>query len=115
MPKPSERWKKKKKYKSRKGEMRIAYGRRKTSKHKCALCKKVMHGMPHGKTRSKTKKLSKTERRPSALFAGTLCNLCRKRIIEEAIKVKLGLKELDKVELRHKKYIDSALQMWTKR
>lgn len=109
MPKPSERWKKKKKYKSRKGEMRISYGRGKTSKHKCALCKKVMHGMPHGKARSGARKLSKTEKRPSALLAGTLCNSCRKRVIEEAVKVRTGLKEMDKVELRHKKFVDLAI------
>ena len=109
MPKPSLRWKKKKKYKSRKGEARIAYGRRKTSKHKCALCHGVMHGMPHGKTGNQAGKLSKTERRPSALFAGTLCNLCRKQVIEEAVKVKAGLKEIGKVELRHKKFVDLAL------
>ena len=110
LARPQNRWKKKKKYKSRYGETRIAYVREKTSKHKCNLCGKAMHGMPHGKTRSKTRKLSKTERRPSAPFAGTLCNICRKRVIEEAIKVGAGIKELGKTELRHRKFIEICLK-----
>jgi len=81
----------------------------KTSKHKCALCNSIMHGMPHGKRSSEVRKLSKTERRPTAIFGGVLCNKCRTLIAEESAKVKYGIKKFDDIPIKYRHYVEIML------
>ena len=57
-----------------------------------------MHGVPHGKANAKVKKLSKTKRRPTALFAGILCTKCRSLVACEAAKIEAGAKKPKEVE-----------------
>ncbi len=100
MSKPSQRTSSKaKKFKRGQKNLSIHFTAKKTSKHSCSLCGRVMHGMPHGKISSEVRKLSKTEKRPEALLAGQVCNSCRSVIVEEAIKVKENLKSLQQVNL----------------
>lgn len=104
MPKKSDRTKKKKFRKTGSGTKRI-FVKDKPGKHKCALCPRVMHGTPHGKTSSQVRKLAKTKRRPTALFAGILCNKCRGTVVEEVAKIEAGAKSMNDVELRLRKYV----------
>lgn len=106
MTRPSERTKKKKFRRRSSKKSKEYYVRRKTSKHHCAICSAVMHGMPHGKTNAAVSKLSKTERRPSTGFGGVLCAACRKNICEDAAKVSSGAKNMEDVDFRRRKYVE---------
>ncbi|MEM4598346.1 MAG: hypothetical protein QW400_01505 [Candidatus Diapherotrites archaeon] len=70
----------------------------------CALCNSVLSGT------KQVKGISKSEKRPSAMFAGTLCNKCRNSVVEEAIKVKEDIKKLKECDIREIKYIEQALK-----
>jgi len=105
MPNKSERSKKKKFRKMPSGKSKRVFIRGKTGKHYCALCERVLHGVPHGKKASEVGKLSKTERRPTALFAGVLCGKCRAIVAAEAAKVSSGSKAVEDVELRLQPYV----------
>jgi len=83
---------------------------KKSAKKTCALCQNALHGVPHGKRVAKVRKLSKTEKRPTALFGGTLCGTCRKQVMEEAAKVNSGAKEEFEIEFRFRPYVEQALQ-----
>lgn len=106
MPTPGER-SKKKKFKKTIKETKIVYGKKKAKKRKDPLTKKVLSGVPHGKKKGKLN-IAKTKKRPTAPFGGVLSGESRKKIIEETIKVKLGLKKINDVSLKEKKYIEQA-------
>jgi len=74
----------------------------------CALCSNKVQGTPKGKD-SDIGKLSKTEKRPSVLFGGVLCNKCRDIIYEEAIKVKTDVKKINDVKVGSRGYVEQAL------
>ena len=105
MPKRSDRSKKKKFRRKASGNAKRIFVRGKTGKHKCALCERILHGVPHGKTSAQVRKLSKTKRRPTALFAGVLCSKCRAKAVAEAAKVEAKAKKFEDVELRLQKYV----------
>ena len=105
MPRKSERSKKRKFRRKASGKSKPCFVSGKPGKHHCALCQAVLHGTPHGKAGSAVRKMSKSKRRPSALFAGTLCSKCRSLVVEEAAKVESGIKELRAVELRLQRYV----------
>lgn len=111
MPKPSERGSEKKFVRTPGGKVSVRYFKGKASKHRCAICKGLLHGVPHSKRKAEVKKLSKSERRPSAIFGGILCSRCRTNIIEEAIKVKHKLKDVSDIELNNRKYVETALNV----
>jgi len=108
MPNRSERAKKTKFRRKASGKSERAFVRGKTGKHSCTICGKVMHGTPHGKTTAEVRKLSKTKRRPTGLFAGVLCNKCRTRVAGEAAKLESKTKSLDEVEVRLRKYVEQV-------
>jgi ribosomal protein L34E len=108
MPKRSERSKSKKFRRKASGKAKAVFVRRKTGKHHCPLCKRVLHGVAHGKTAAQVRKLSKTKRRPTGLFAGVLCGKCRSLIAEEAAKVEAKAKKISEVELRLRKYVEQV-------
>ncbi|MDO8626977.1 MAG: hypothetical protein Q7K42_00795 [Candidatus Diapherotrites archaeon] len=85
------------------------YVHRRTAKHSCMVCKSTMHGMPHALVTNKISKLSKTQKRPTALFAGQLCNSCRTTVLQEAVKVKYSVKELTQVDLLLKPLVEKAI------
>lgn len=105
MVQPKDRGKAKKFKRLPSGKVKVLYVREKPGKHHCSLCRKVMHGLPHGKTRAEVSKLSKTQKRPEALLAGTLCNQCRQSALDEAIKVRVNLKSLDDVALNVQPFV----------
>ena len=108
MPTRSDRAKKTKFRKKPGAKSERIFVRGKTGKHVCALCDKVVHGTPHGKTAAEVRKLSKTKRRPTGIFAGLLCNQCRAQVASEAAKVEAKIKSLEDVEVRLKKYVEQV-------
>jgi large subunit ribosomal protein L34e len=108
MPKRSDRSKKTKFRRVSGKKSKRVFVKGKTGKHLCAVCGGVLHGVPHGKTPAQVGKLSRTERRPTAVFAGVLCSKCRSRVVEEAAKVEAGFKKMDEVELVLKKYVEKV-------
>lgn len=110
MPKPSNRTAGKKFYRAVGGETRVTYLENRPGKHHCANCGGVLHGVPHGKGVAGARRLSHSQRRPSALFAGKLCGRCRSTAVEEAAKVKTGLKALADVGLSLKPFVAEALE-----
>ncbi|HIH16512.1 MAG TPA: 50S ribosomal protein L34e [Candidatus Diapherotrites archaeon] len=109
MPVPHERTSKKKFYRSPGGAARVTYIRGKSGRHHCAYCGGVLHGVPHSKGVAGTRALSRSQRRPSALFAGKLCTRCRATAVEEAAKVKSGFKAAEAVELSLKPFVLEAM------
>jgi len=105
MPKKSDRSKKKKFRRKASGKAKTVFVKGKSGKHHCAVCKKMLHGVPHGKKPSEVRKLSKTKRRPTALFAGILCNRCRSQAVAEAAKLEAKTKKASDIELRLQKYV----------
>lgn len=108
MPKRSERAKKKKFRRRPSGKAEAVYVRGKPGKHHCALCGAVLQGVPHSKTAAAVRKLSKTQRRPSALFAGTLCTKCRTIVVGEAALLNCGAKQQQDIELRLRKFVQAV-------
>jgi len=108
MPNRSERSKKTKFRRVAGSKSKRIFVKEKTSKHKCALCKGLLHGVPHGKTSAEVGKLSKTKRRPTAVFAGILCSKCRHLVVGEAAQVEAKAKKFDDVELRLQYYVKNV-------
>ncbi|MDP6670220.1 MAG: 50S ribosomal protein L34e [archaeon] len=104
MTNPGQKTMKKKKRRTPSGSKEY-YVREKTGKRSCAVCKKPMHGVPHGKTVAEVSKLSKTKKRPSVPFGGVLCTKCRRQVFEEKAKVENGLKKAEDVDLLINNYI----------
>ena len=104
MPNRGERTKNKKFRRLPHGKSRVVFERDHPGKHHCTLCGAVLHGVPHGRKPSEVRKMGKTERRPSARFAGMLCGKCRATVFVEAAKVGSGLKKIQDVELRLREF-----------
>jgi large subunit ribosomal protein L34e len=88
------------------GRLKIVEKPKKTEKHKCAICKKILHGMPHGKRPVEVRKLAKTERRPERIFGGNICPDCLKQVIHEAVLVEKGDKTIEEVPFKMIPYVE---------
>jgi len=88
MPRPSLRstsWRKKK-ITTPGGRKKLHYLKRKNAAAKCAVCGKVLHGVPK-KTTEEMKKLPKTKKRPERPYGGNLCAGClKKKLVMENVK-----------------------------
>jgi ribosomal protein L34E len=84
------------------------YFRGKDSKKKCAITGKVLSGMTHEKT--KRSKKSKTQKRPSVPFGGILGSKAREQVFIETGKVVAGIKKIDEVEQKYRKYVEQAIR-----
>lgn len=64
----------------------LRYKKKKPSKHVCAECGALLHGVPRGRP-YEINKLSKSQKRPNRPFGGNLCPKCaRKHFKNEARK-----------------------------
>ena len=64
----------------------LRYKKKKPSKHVCAECGAVLHGVPRGRP-FEVNKLAKSQKRPNRPFGGYLCPKCaRKHFKDEARK-----------------------------
>lgn len=104
---PQERFAKKKFRKGPKETKRFKADK-KPSRRECSVCGRALHGTPSGKGIAQTRRLSKTEKRPSAMFAGLLCNKCRAMVLEEALKIKYAGKSHGESSIKLAKYISEA-------
>ncbi len=107
--KPKDRAAKKIFRKTPKQTKRIAV-KKKTGKCRCSICSRALHGTPSGKGIAGTRKLSKTQKRPSAMFAGLLCNKCRAMVLEEALKIKYAGKKQEMSSIKLKKFVEEAIK-----
>lgn len=101
----SKKMKRKKFIRTVSGKVRIGQQVKKTKKRQCILCKSQLHGVPHGKSKAMLAQMSKTEKRPSAIFGGKLCSKCRRKVIDAAIMVKQNSKSMPNVDLSLKKFV----------
>lgn len=92
------------------GKNRLHSASKRSAKKTCALCKTVLHGMPHGKRKAGVSKLAKSEKRPTGLFGGILCSQCRSNALEEAIRIQLGAKQMEEIDLTERNFVEQALQ-----
>jgi ribosomal protein L34E len=106
MPTPGERSKKKKFIRTIK-KVKIVHPKKKAKKQTDPITGKKLAGVPHGKKKGKLN-IAKTKKRPTAPFGGILSGKSRKKVIEETIKVKLGLKKIEDVSLSEKKFVEQA-------
>ena len=68
------------------GVIVLRYKKKKPSKHVCAECGAVLHGVPRGRP-FEVNKLAKSQKRPNRPFGGYLCPKCaRKHFKDEARK-----------------------------
>lgn len=111
MPTKHERASEKKFVRTTSGKAKVVYFKGKSKKHHCALCKKILHGVPHSHSVYEMSKLSKTQKKPSVAFGGVLCSSCRRDVLEEAIKVKVQQKEMRDVAFKIKNFVGMALNM----
>jgi large subunit ribosomal protein L34e len=109
MPNPDHKFKKHKMTRMPSGKAKRVIVKKKTSKHTCALCGGMLHGMPHGKRVFEIQKMAKTERHPSNLLASMICPTCRQKIYLEAVMFKHGVLTNDQLDMRFKKYINMII------
>lgn len=104
MVKPSLRNQKKKFVKVTKStkEIRFRDGSKGAS---CSICSKRLQGVP----KKGVAKLAKTEKRPSILFGGILCNTCRDSVFDDAIMLKTGLIEEKDVSFKKMHFVKESL------
>lgn len=93
-----------------KGKAKIGYKEEKKHKNVCAVSGKKLHGVPQGLCPSKVGKLAKTEKRPSVRFGGVLGGGSRKKVVEEALKVREGIKSIDSVSFKLRNFVKQELE-----
>ena len=59
----------------------LRYKKKKPSKHVCAECGAVLHGVPRGRP-FEVNKLAKSKKRPNRPFGGNLCPECTRKIFK---------------------------------
>jgi len=85
------------------------YFKSQNTKKRCAITGKRLSGVPQG-TKSAVAKHSKTEKRPSVPFGGILSGEARENVFIELGKVVAGVKSIDDVEIKYKKYVEQAMK-----
>lgn len=106
MPSNNEKFKKHKILKTPGGLTKRHLVKKKTGKHICAISKKPLQGMPHGKRAFEVLKLSKTQRRPENPLASMISPDVRKEIYRQAVMLKYNIISIDDIDLRYLKYIE---------
>lgn len=106
MPSASLRNRKLKTVKTPSGRTTTIVKKKKTGKHVCAISKKPLSGMPHGKRVFEVARLTKTQRRPENPLASMLSSKVRDEVYLQAVMLKYNLISKDEVDYRYKKYID---------
>lgn len=85
------------------------YFRKKNSKRICPVTKKALLGVTHDQ--KKAKKQSRSQKRPSVPFGGVLNSKAREEVIIELAKVKAGIKEINEVDQKYRKYVIQAMKI----
>ena len=98
-------------YKTRKSASgtKREYFKGKHKKRNCSITGRTLHGVPH-ETKSGLAKHSKTQKRPSAPFGGILSGEARAAVFVEMGKVLAGVKKMDDVDDKYRKYVKQAIK-----
>ncbi len=96
----------KRKSKKTPSKTKKVYFRGKKQEKNCGISGKKLQGTS-GK---KSSKESKTQKRPSVPFGGVLCSRAREKVFIETGKIKAGLKNINEVEQKYRKYVKQALK-----
>ncbi len=110
MPTPGERSKKKKFRKTITGTKIVYSNKKKARKQTDPITGKKLSGVPHGKKKGKLN-IAKSKKKPTSAFGGVLSGESRKKVIEETIKVKLGLKKINEVPIKERKFVKQAIKI----
>jgi len=97
------------KFKKTATETKREYFKGKHKKSKCAITGNDLHGVPHD-TKCEMGKYSKTEKRPSVPFGGILSGEARAKVFVELGKVVAGVKKLEDVDEKYRKYVKQAMK-----
>jgi large subunit ribosomal protein L34e len=62
------------------GNVAVHYKKRRLNPRSCSVCGAELHGVPAGAS----SKLSKSEKKPSRAFGGSVCPSCLREIIKKA-------------------------------
>lgn len=76
----------------------LRYKKKKSSKHVCAECGKLLHGVPRGRS-YQINKLTKSKKRPNRPFGGNLCSQCARKFFKDEVRTKSELSTKDEVTL----------------
>lgn len=96
-------------HKKSSSETKREYFKGKHKKSVCSLTKKSLHGVPH-ETKCNLNKHSKTQKRPSVPFGGILSGEARAKVFIEMGKVLAGIKKMDEVDEKYRKYVKQAIK-----
>ncbi|NYT18089.1 MAG: 50S ribosomal protein L34e [Methanobacteriales archaeon] len=64
------------------GKTVLHYKKKKPSKHVCAECGKLLHGVPRGRP-YQIRKLAKSKKKPNRPYGGYLCTECTRKVFKE--------------------------------
>ena len=67
------------------GAFIIHYLKRKPSPARCAVCGKILHGVPRERP-SILRKISKSKKAPSRPYGGNLCSSCAREKVKEKVR-----------------------------
>jgi len=99
---------KKYKFKKTASGTKREYLEERSHKKRCAITGEVLCGVPRD-GKGKISKHSKTQRRPSVPFGGTLSSPAREKVSIEMAKVLSG-KDIDDVDTKYKGYVKQLLK-----
>lgn len=78
----------------------------KQAKARCAICKKLLGGVPN-LAHAQLGKLAKTQKRPERAFGGVLCHACVAQVIKDKVRLQQGLISKEDVDFRRLKFISN--------
>ena len=73
-------------------------------KAQCAMCKKMLHGVPRGR-RAQIRKLAKSKRTPNRPYAGQLCSKCSLKVQVIKARLKVGIIKDHEVPISMRRYL----------
>ncbi|MFA4946538.1 MAG: 50S ribosomal protein L34e [Candidatus Micrarchaeia archaeon] len=105
MVEPGKRCMRARKRRSPAGNQVHKYKRGKPARKTCALCSRVLHGVPNRRP-AELKKLARSSRAPTRPFAGVLCGACVAVIYKEKARLKNGFLAREEVPLDRLKFLE---------
>jgi len=104
MVRPSKRRMRRRERRSPTGKPVRIYKRGKPRRRVCALCAAVLHGVPKARP-SELRKVARSGRAPTRLFAGVLCGNCVAVLVKEKTRLKSGFASEAAIPLAHLKFL----------
>jgi len=80
---------------------------KKTAKHKCGLCRGLLHGTPRD-TKAEIGKISHRKRRPERPFGGQLCSKCSRTAQKTRAQLEGGIIKKEDVPISLRSYVNGS-------